>query len=133
MYILKTKGDGSCVLTNGCDLIVFKGGVTMPRAERKTSSTNIYHVMLRGINKQLIFEEEADYRQFLNYISEVKKISGFKLFAYCLSRRVKSHYRRYSNVLGRAMFSGSIGSMSVAGICFRTGSGASRLNPMDIS
>jgi REP element-mobilizing transposase RayT len=40
--------------------------------------------MLRGIDKQLIFEEPADYTQFLKYLSEVKQISGFKLYAYCL-------------------------------------------------
>ena len=56
----------------------------MPRSERSISKTGIYHVMLRGINKQLIFEEAEDYRQFLSCIDEVKKISGFKLYAYCL-------------------------------------------------
>ena len=56
----------------------------MSRAERKTSSTGIYHVMIRGINKQLIFEEATDYSRFLSILSEVKQISGFKLFAYCL-------------------------------------------------
>jgi len=40
--------------------------------------------MMRGINKQLIFEEPEDYSQFLSFLSEVKKISKFKLFAYCL-------------------------------------------------
>ena len=30
----------------------------MPRQSRKKSSTGIYHVMLRGINKQDIFEKE---------------------------------------------------------------------------
>jgi len=52
--------------------------------ERQFSKTGIYHVMLRGINKQLIFEEQEDYLRFLSCLSEVKKISGFKLFAYCL-------------------------------------------------
>jgi REP element-mobilizing transposase RayT len=40
--------------------------------------------MLRGINKQPIFESAEDYSQFIEYLSEVKKISGFKLYAYCL-------------------------------------------------
>ena len=56
----------------------------MPRAERKRSKTRTYHIMLRGINKQNIFEESADYLRFLAILSEVKKLSGFKLFAYCL-------------------------------------------------
>ena len=37
----------------------------MPRQPRKSSGTGIYHVMLRGINRQDIFEEQEDYQQFL--------------------------------------------------------------------
>ena len=33
----------------------------MPRVGRETSGTGIYHVMLRGINRQDIFEEPEDY------------------------------------------------------------------------
>ena len=33
----------------------------MPRQERTKSGTGIYHVMLRGINKQDIFEDDEDY------------------------------------------------------------------------
>ena len=40
--------------------------------------------MLRGINKQNIFEGPAGYLRFLAILSEVKKLSGFKLFTYCL-------------------------------------------------
>ena len=35
----------------------------MPRQERTKSGTGIYHVMLRGINKQDIFEDDEDYLQ----------------------------------------------------------------------
>jgi hypothetical protein len=37
----------------------------MARVRRKTSSIGIYHVMIRGINQQRLFEEEADYTKFL--------------------------------------------------------------------
>ena len=40
----------------------------MPRQERQQSATGIYHVMLRGINKQDIFEDEEDYLQFLRIL-----------------------------------------------------------------
>ena len=40
----------------------------MPRQERLQSATGIYHVMLRGINKQDIFEDDEDYSQFLKWI-----------------------------------------------------------------
>ena len=35
----------------------------MPRQERLHSATGIYHFMLRGINKQDIFEDDGDYLQ----------------------------------------------------------------------
>ena len=40
--------------------------------------------MLRGTNKQLIFVESSEYARFLAVLGEVKSLSGFKLFAYCL-------------------------------------------------
>lgn len=36
----------------------------MPRKARKKSSMNIYHVILRGINQQIIFEDKHDHVQF---------------------------------------------------------------------
>ena len=50
----------------------------MPRSARKISGTNIYHVMLRGINRQDIFEEEEDFLRFLAVLKECKEISGFE-------------------------------------------------------
>ena len=35
----------------------------MPRQARKLSRTGVYHVMLRGINRQDIFEDDEDFRQ----------------------------------------------------------------------
>ena len=43
----------------------------MPRVGRETSSTGIYHVMLRGINRQDIFEEPEDYWTFIRILSAV--------------------------------------------------------------
>ena len=37
----------------------------MPRRERTKSGTGIYHVMLRGINRQDIFEDAEDYLQMV--------------------------------------------------------------------
>ncbi len=56
----------------------------MPRTSRKKSESGIYHVMLRGINRQMIFEDEEDYERFLEIIKECKAVSEFKLMAYCL-------------------------------------------------
>lgn len=56
----------------------------MPRQARKKSSSGIYHVMLRGINKQQIFEDDEDCEKFLWVLKETKATSEYKLFAYCL-------------------------------------------------
>ena len=56
----------------------------MPRNARQKSTTDVYHVMLRGINRQSIFEDEEDYRRFLLILRDCKRVSGFKLYAFCL-------------------------------------------------
>lgn len=56
----------------------------MPRQARKRSKTGIYHIMLRGINQQQIFEDSEDFEKFLEVLKDCKAISEFKLFAYCL-------------------------------------------------
>ena len=40
--------------------------------------------MLRGINQQTIFEDDEDFKKMLRVLSDVKAISKYKLFAYCL-------------------------------------------------
>jgi putative transposase len=56
----------------------------MPRAARAKSETGIYHIMLRGINRQNIFEDEQDSERFLQILQECKAASGFALYSYCL-------------------------------------------------
>ena len=56
----------------------------MPRKARQKAESGIYHVMLRGIDRQLIFEDTEDYLRFLNIVQECREICGFQLFAYCL-------------------------------------------------
>ena len=56
----------------------------MPRTARERSSTGIYHIMLRGINRQSIFEDEEDNEKFLQTLVECKLVCGFKIYGYCL-------------------------------------------------
>ena len=56
----------------------------MPRVAREKSSTGIYHVMLRGINRQIIFEDGEDYQKFLETLKSFQKKSGYVVYAYCL-------------------------------------------------
>lgn len=45
------------------------------------SSTGIYHIMLRGINRQTIFEDDGDRVKFLDVLKQSKEKSGFELYA----------------------------------------------------
>lgn len=56
----------------------------MPRGPRVKNEFNIYHVMLRGINRQQVFLEPEDDALFLDVLRECKALSGFKIYAYCL-------------------------------------------------
>lgn len=56
----------------------------MPRQARKRSQSGIYHVMFRGIDRQLIFEEKQDYMFLLEILQECKALCNFELYAYCL-------------------------------------------------
>lgn len=56
----------------------------MPRQARKKSSSGIYHVMLRGINRQQIFEDEEDRWRFLETLKNYRDLCGYTVYAYCL-------------------------------------------------
>ena len=65
----------------------------MTRKSRKTSDTGIYHVMLRGINRQEIFREPNDYKTFIKLLSSVQekleddlvtRMTTCHIYAYCL-------------------------------------------------
>ena len=56
----------------------------MPRKSREKSDTGIYHVMLRGINGQIIFEDNEDYERLIQSIGEYKGVCEYEIYAYCL-------------------------------------------------
>ena len=56
----------------------------MPRESRKRSESGVYHIMLRGINRQSIFEDDEDYRRFLETLEKYREECGYSLYGYCL-------------------------------------------------
>lgn len=56
----------------------------MPRKAREQSKSGIYHIIMRGINRQTIFEDEEDRTQFLQALRKYKDKSGYKVYAYCI-------------------------------------------------
>ena len=55
----------------------------MARKPRMKSTQGIYHVILRGINKQQIFYNEEDYRYFAYLLNRYKEECGYEILAYC--------------------------------------------------
>ena len=55
----------------------------MSRQARQQSNTGVYHVIQRGVNRMLIFHEDADRRMFLDLL---KSQAGefFKVYCFCL-------------------------------------------------
>ena len=56
----------------------------MARMPRKESGTGIYHVMLRGTDRRIIFSDDEDCERFLETMRRTKRDALFQLFAYCL-------------------------------------------------
>ncbi|MDR0783884.1 MAG: transposase [Propionibacteriaceae bacterium] len=55
----------------------------MPRQPRKASATGIHHIVLRGVNRQRIFEEAEDYAYFLECVQDTCANNAMTLLAYC--------------------------------------------------
>ncbi len=56
----------------------------MPRGARKKSESGYYHIVQRGIGKQILFEDDEDNRRFLAIMQRYRRELGFELMAYCL-------------------------------------------------
>lgn len=56
----------------------------MARVPRKKSYTKVYHIIIRGINKQDIFLDKQDFRKFIKEIERVKEKYKFEILSYSL-------------------------------------------------
>lgn len=56
----------------------------MPRQSRRKSGSGIYHIVMRGINRQVIFEDEEDCMKFMQTLQKYKEKSRYEVYAYCL-------------------------------------------------
>lgn len=56
----------------------------MPRTARQKSPNGIYHIMMRGINREPIFHDDEDCRHFLSLLIHTRLPDAFDLYAYCL-------------------------------------------------
>ncbi|MEA4845963.1 MAG: transposase, partial [Clostridiaceae bacterium] len=56
----------------------------MPRTARRISENGVYHIMLRGINRQTIFEDDRDIERLIDTVKRYKPVSKYELYAYCI-------------------------------------------------
>lgn len=56
----------------------------MPRQARIKSASGLYHVMMRGADRRILFSDDEDNLGFLLSLKRAKASSEFKLYAYCL-------------------------------------------------
>jgi len=56
----------------------------MPRQARQLSESGYFHVIVRGIGRQAIFEERDDYLFYLSILRRFSVETGVAILAYCL-------------------------------------------------
>ena len=85
----------------------------MPRPLIIVSSTGIYHIMLRGVNRQKIFLDDQDYFKFLKELKITKEKYEYEIYAYVLMPNhihleIKENKNGISKVIHRLAVSYSI-------------------------
>lgn len=56
----------------------------MARQARQRSKTGIYHIILRGINQQVLFEDDEDRQKLLDCLKYYRNTCGITGYGYCL-------------------------------------------------
>ena len=56
----------------------------MPRHARTLAESGVYHVIVRGVNRDAIFLEDEDYERFLASLVRARAAAGCVVLAYCL-------------------------------------------------
>lgn len=56
----------------------------MPRQARQISRTGIYHLIVRGINREVIFHDDEDRQRYLETLARITVDSSATIFGYCL-------------------------------------------------
>ena len=54
------------------------------RQARERCNSGVYHIVLRGINRQDIFYDDEDFQRFLETLAKMKSDQQFDVYGYCL-------------------------------------------------
>lgn len=76
----------------------------MARRPRIELEGGLYHVIVRGNDRQDIFHGDEDHEKFLSLLAKVKSKLGFYVYAYCLmTNHIHLLIERRSETVGRTM------------------------------
>ena len=56
----------------------------MPRNARKEIYSEIFHIMIQGINKEYIFKNDTEINTYLKYLKERLNDRNLQIIAYCI-------------------------------------------------
>ena len=85
----------------------------MARAARRQAESEIYHVMVRGVGRQVIFEDDADRNFYLSVLSEELASHDGELLCWCLMDN-------HAHLLVRIVFDELSGMMQTVGSEYAT-------------
>ena len=68
----------------------------MPRSARENLHTSFFHVIVQGINKSYIFEEDKYKEEYLKFIKLARKKHNIEIVSYCIMSN-HAHLLIYSN------------------------------------
>ena len=68
----------------------------MPRNARKEIYSEIFHIMIQGINKEYIFKNDTEINTYLKYLKERLNDRNLKIIAYCIMNN-HAHFLIHTN------------------------------------
>jgi hypothetical protein len=85
MFCRSAKAASSCSVSAGLNLAAWPllASARTSVEARERCESRVYHIVLRGINRQDIFCDQNDYQRFLGTLGRVKT-DRFEVYGYCL-------------------------------------------------
>lgn len=68
----------------------------MPRKARIKNNTKVFHVIIQGINKEYIFDEDVEKETYLRYLKEKIKDKELQMISYCIMSN-HAHFLIYTD------------------------------------